>query len=256
MVLAAIGAAFYAQNRANNALRREMADLRAEVRRALATPARSPALGAQGAAAAPNVVLQIEAGDAGGLNRVREAVEALPASRAEMTQLASSAQSALTTDTASAMEPAAAIGEGPRTPASEMRNRGRATPAATIETALWAAFTGNVEVLAGALMFSAEIQAKADGWFAGLAESLRREHGSPEKLIAAVLAREAAELRGMQVLGGNEVSANEVNVRVLVAAGGGRTKEETFVTRRSDGGWKMVPPDEMVEKLARKISDR
>ncbi len=247
--LVAMGAAFYAQNRANSALRREMAELRAEVRRALAAVERSPTASGRELAALPAVVERIDAGETASAAGMRAAMASLPPSAAESTPMAEAAPSA------PPARPSNEIAEGERILAGELKNVGQGTPEATIETALWAAVGGNLEVLADVVMFSPEIKAKADGWFAGLPESTRREHGTPEKAIAATLARDAAELKGMQLQGRTEVAADEVGVRVLLATGAGKTKEETFLTQRAAGGWKMVLPDELVEKLARKFSD-
>lgn len=70
-------------------------------------------------------------------------------------------------------------------PADSWRNRGLATPRATVETALWAAAGGDVAAFEHTLEISAEVRDAAAALLAQLPENGRALYGTPENLIAA-----------------------------------------------------------------------
>ena len=245
--LAATGAALLMQSQANHALRSEMAGLREEVR--LATLAaqsaatRSPA----GARSSAPTAVAVAAPASEDLAKLREEIAALHKSTTTLTQYVQVAQAA------QALAKTSEVVATKLTPASQFRNAGKATPEATTETALWAAVGGDVEALAGALTFTASSKAKADAWFAGLSEATQQQYGTPEKVIALMVARDAETLSGMQVLGQKELGPDDVGVRIRVASNEGKTKDDTFLMHRTPDGWKLVLPDNAVEKFARQL---
>jgi len=139
-------------------------------------------------------------------------------------------------------------------PAGALKNAGQATPEASTQTALWAAVSGDVDALAATLMFTPTARAKADEWFAGMTAGAQQQYGSPEKVIALMIAKDAEALSGMQVLGQKEIGPDNVGVRVRIAGTDGKTKDDTLFLHRSADGWKMVLPDATVEKFARQLS--
>ena len=80
--------------------------------------------------------------------------------------------------------PATLIGGEWQAPA-RWQNRGRATPAATIETALWAAAGGDLAGLQGLLYLDDAVRAKAEALRASLPETSRGVYPSAEHLLAA-----------------------------------------------------------------------
>ena len=141
-------------------------------------------------------------------------------------------------------------------PASAWKNAGRGTPSATAETVLWAALAGDVDTLAGALTMSPEVRAKAEAWLAGMGEGARQQYGTPEKVLALLIAKDAATLSGMQVLGQKELGPDETGVRVRFASADGKLKENDFRMLRFGDGWRVALPDAAVEKLAKQLSGR
>ena len=247
LVVATTTFGIYLAHRDRLAVRRELALIRGEVAalNALARPNAggsapwdSSVLAAVAPAPAPGQ-------DNEDLAKIRRELGSLRESVTHAAELAEAAQSAKESPSAVATD---------LKPASELKNVGRGTPAASTETALWAAFGGDVDTLAGSFVFSPSARAKADAWFAGLSESSRKEYGSPEKVIALLIARDAAYLSGMQILGEKAISANDVGLRVRIASGEDRVKDETFVMRRVQNDWKMVLPDATVEKFARRLA--
>jgi hypothetical protein len=254
VILAATGAAFYLQHADNAILHQEIADLRTDLRQLAATNAAvaaqvrrdGPSNSASGepqsvTAAAPR------ASDGGELTKLREEIVALRKSTTALTQLAETAQAA------QALAKSSDSVATKLTPASDLKNAGKATPEASTETALWAAVGGDVDTLAQTLTFTPTARAKADAWFASLSESTQQQYGSPEKVIALMVARDAASLTGMQVLGQKAIGADDVGVRVRFAAGEGKIKDDTFLMHRSTDGWRMVLPDAAVEKFAKQV---
>lgn len=254
IVLAASGASIYLQSKANDALRRDLAGLREEIRltnlavrsaqtkAAQATPLvpASPATGLAPAAATSSEDLA----------KLRDEISALRKSTTALTQFVQVAQAAQELARTSESIPTKL------TPAAELRNAGKATPASTTETALWAAVAGDVDALAGTLMFNGQTKAKADAWFGTLPENVRQQYGSPEKVMALMIARDAASLSGMQVIGQKQITDDDVGVRVRIAGNEGKTKDDTFFMHRTSDGWKMLLPDAAVEKFAKQLSGR
>lgn len=247
VLLAAGGVAFYGQNRANAELRREIAGLRDDVQRisfaakaTLNAPAASPGMAAPLSAAGP-----VPAED---LAQLRAEIVSLRKSTTVLTQFVQTAQAAQVLAKSSESVATKLI------PVADLKNAGRATPEASTETALWAAVAGDVDALAGALTFTASSRAKADAWFAGLSDATKQQYGSPEKVIALMIARDAATLSGMQVIGQKELGPDDVGLRVRIAGSDGKTKDDSFFMHRAADGWKMLLPDTTVEKFARQLA--
>ena len=144
----------------------------------------------------------------------------------------------------------------PMVPASGWKDAGRSTPEATVETVLFAAMGGDLDTLAQALVFNDAIKAQAATWFEGLSETTRRDYGTPEKVIALMMAKDAGSLAGMQILGQREDGADNVVVRVRIGDDQGKTKDDKFEMRRSSDGWRLLVPDKAVEKYARMVKGK
>ncbi len=177
--------------------------------------------------------------------KLREEVAALKKGTA---QLALQAQAAVQ----------AARGESPiplkLTPAAELKNVGRATASDAVETLLAAAFGGDVETLANSIMLDPAAQAKAAEMFSRLPDASRAEYGSPDKLIALMLAKDAAALSGMQILGQRDVTPDIVGVRVRLATDDGKTKEQGLGFRKTSDGLRLIVTDDIVKKYAGQLS--
>lgn len=249
--LIAAGAMLFLQQQDSAELRREMALLRAELKsdRQNASPparaAKADALPVSAGTVATGGFDQTE------LKKLREDLTALRKSTQEISQFAQMAQTAAALKTLGNSE---ATIPTKLTPADALKNLGRATPESATQTVLWAAVGGDVETLASAFVFTPTAREKANAWFAGLSENTRQQYGSPEKVIALMIAKDAAGLSGMQVLGQKEIAPDNVGVRVRFGSVDGKTKDDNLVMQRSSDGWRMVLPDNAVEKFARQLS--
>jgi hypothetical protein len=241
MILLAVGATFSLQHRSMLAVRSELAELRGEVHQ-LRLAGTAPGRPVSGG---PRTVQAVGLDDVDLSSVMRAEAGATQGNVAPSPPAAVDGAGDMRTGSGMSVVPIGVI------PAGELRNFGRATPEAGVATAIWAAIGGEVETLTDALMFSPELKEKADAWFAGLPEQIQKDHRSPERAIASVLAREAGALGSLQVLGRNETSPDEVVVRARFETLEGKTKEENFLMRRMAGGWGMELPDDFVKKLAR-----
>ena len=250
VVVAGIGLLAVQQHRANAELRTAMVRVQeqlktVEQRVVSATNARGPG----GAEASPAAIVATErpALEQSDLARLREELAALKASTDQLNRFAQQAQAVAALKQADANVPAKLV------PVTELKNAGKATPESAVETVIWAAAAGDVDSLAGAISFNASARAKADAWFASLSEATQRQYGSPEKVAALMIAKDAAALSSMQVIGQRELSANEVGVRIRVADDQGRTKDDNWLMHRSSAGWQLMLPEGAIEKFARQL---
>lgn len=235
------------QQQENRALRREVALLRTEVQ----MMAQSAPRAADGGTHVVREAVRREAptGASDELGTLREEIAALRKSTQALNKFAEMAQAA---QAAKELEKSGGGVATKLVPVTQWKNAGRGSPEASVETALWAANGGDVDTLRGMLAFTDSARAKADAWFAGLSENVRREYGSAENVIALMIARDAAGLTGMQVLGTKEVTPNDVGVRIRFAADD-KTKDDTFLMHRGADGWRLLLPDQAVESFARKL---
>jgi len=149
--------------RTNTELRDEVAMLRLEVRefaQRAATSASFPMMESAAVAAHTGSALSDDNSE---LARLREEIRGLKNSTQALTQLAQEAQ----VRKAEGNLPVTLI------PFSAWKNAGKATPAAGVETALWAAVGGEIDTLADSIGFTASARQKADAFYAGLSEATR-----------------------------------------------------------------------------------
>jgi hypothetical protein len=63
-------------------------------------------------------------------------------------------------------------------------------------------------------------------------------------------------LSGLQVLGQSEIAPDNVAVRLRLGSTDGKTKDDKLLMRRTGDGWRMVIPDNAVEKFARQLGGK
>jgi RNA polymerase sigma factor (sigma-70 family) len=87
-------------------------------------------------------------------------------------------------------------------PLSTWRNAGRATPEAAFETLLWSAFNGDADTLMATYAFTPAAKARLDAWFLTLPPGARAKYGTPERLIAPVVAQDEMWLSRLRTSAG------------------------------------------------------
>ncbi len=157
---------------------------------------------------------------------------------------------------------------------STWTDRGRATPRAAVETALWAAAGGDISVLAAMLQLDDGTLAQATALLAQLPSASRVNYANPEALIASFTAK-SIPLGEAQLVWLHENGPDTAVAGVLLSgypeapdatpperspnappqlAPRPNTKVTYLSLRRSDGGWRLVVPPVAVEKIARDIA--
>jgi RNA polymerase sigma factor (sigma-70 family) len=132
-----------------------------------------------------------------------------------------------------------------------LNNVGRATPRATFETQLWATHRGDVDTTAAAITLEPEARVKLAELLATLPENLRAEYGTPERLMAFVLAGSPHPVGGMQVLGETQEGADSVVLHTKW-----QHEDDTLVHRtnarfqRGTDGWRLVVPTSLADRAA------
>jgi len=228
-------------------LRAEVAGLRTDLQQLAKSQAASAAR-----TAPPPAQVAVVTTEAGAVDEQRAELAKL---REEMAALKKTTQEATRQAQAATQ---AARGESPipvkLTPAGELKNVGRATASAAVETILSAAYGGDVDTLASSIVLDGAALAKAEELFARLPEATRAQYGSPEKLVALMLAKDATGFTGMQILGQRDMSADVVGVRVRFANEEGKTKEQGLAFRKTSDGLRLIVPEDAVKKYAGQLS--
>ena len=174
-------------------------------------------------------------------------LEALRGDHAALLRLRGEIDAAKAVEAAKPRAPS--ILEGPL-PASAWRNAGSATPAAALETVLWAAAGGEVDALAGLLRFDVGVRARVDAMFAGLPDSVRTEYGTPERLIAALTARDVPLGKAKLFVTKADFSGDRRMAMQLYETEGKAPRGVLFSLRPEGGTWGLVVPTSAVEKYA------
>lgn len=169
--------------------------------------------------------------------------------------------------TAVARLPNARTGEPAMIPAAQWTNAGRATPAATVETLLWSGRNGEVDRLSSLLAFDEPVLDQARSLFERLPAEAKLRHGSPERLVALLTARDAT-YEAMQIAATTPIgdvglkrlqeAQPEVTGMVVLQARiqntGQPARIKTLVLREQADGWRLVVPAAAIENYAAQIA--
>ena len=140
-------------------------------------------------------------------------------------------------------------------PASEWKNAGRSTPAASFETVMWAAAGGDVDALSQALALDGVAKTKADALFASLSSDARANYASAERLVAFLTAKDVP-LGKMAVWGQTPHADDEVLLRARVESADGSSRFPAFSLRRAADGWKLVVPESAIDKYTAQLHEQ
>ncbi|HWA24932.1 MAG TPA: hypothetical protein VG734_04585 [Lacunisphaera sp.] len=132
--------------------------------------------------------------------------------------------------------------------ADAWRNRGARDPVAAVETALWAAAGGDLDTLAGLLALDEKAQAAATAFFGRLPEAMRRELGTPIKLVALFTAQ-AVPLGSARIPVKLDQDEQTTLITQLTDAKG--AMRELQITARPRGDqWQLVVPPEAIDRFS------
>ncbi len=123
---------------------------------------------------------------------------------------------------------------------------GQVTPRAALMSVLWTASHGDVDRLADLIEFSGPVRTEADAFFAQLPLASQQEYGSPERVVATLLAgnfpkdAEAAIYEG----GGGNTQSAHVELTIHHAEGDSRTN--VYSLDFTDSGWRLQVPSDVL----------
>lgn len=177
------------------------------------------------------------------LLRLRSEVEAL-----RRNQAPASAPAQATGGSAPAA-PTAPSASNRTVPVEAMGNVGRATPRAAGQTEAWAVQHGDVETAASLLTFAPEERAKLEAVIAALPENLREQYGTPERLMAMVMAGTPRPIAGVQILEEKEQGPDDYVQQIQLKYADGRTRNDELSFHRDADGWKRVVSPATVDRV-------
>jgi hypothetical protein len=120
---------------------------------------------------------------------------------------------------------------------------GRSSPRATIESVLWAASRGDADHPADLLGFAPELRAQAESMFSHLPPASQQEYGSPEKVVATLLAGSfPKDPRASQVFVDREWGEQEASITMSVTHSDGESRMNLFRLHNTPDGWKLLIP--------------
>lgn len=133
-----------------------------------------------------------------------------------------------------------------------LRNMGRATPAAALETAFWAATGGDIDTLVGILALEGDARTAAEQILASLPASVRSEYRTPEHLVALLTAKDIP-LTGIQITPPRKDDPAGTRVLARVPAADGKSRTVAVSLRQYGSDWKLVVPRSAVEKYGQTL---
>jgi hypothetical protein len=156
------------------------------------------------------------------------------------------------------VEASAAALDADLIPASEWKNIGRATPEAALETAMWAAVGGDMDALAEAIHLDPDTRAKIEEAMQGLPERLRGQYGTPERLLAFMVARDipatAMRIAGPEQITQGELPPDVTALKLKTQKPGSSPRVSTLMLQRFDGAWQLDVPPGVINRYLNKLA--
>jgi hypothetical protein len=180
-------------------------------------------------------------------------LERLRADRAAIRRLQSEVSavrtSAETKQQAAAARAAERFAVGQAMPSGEWKNAGAATPAAALETVLWAAAGGEVAALAQRIQFDVAGKRAADALFESLSPAEKAKHAGPAHFLAFLSIRDVPV--GTATVQSWPQAPDYVQpVGLSLAAEGTKSRNVTLVFQRVGAEWKLRATEAAVAKYA------
>jgi len=151
-----------------------------------------------------------------------------------------------------------ALAPGRMRPTSSLHNAGDATPAAALETLLWAKENLDFDTFNHLLCFTDEVQKKADALYAEMPPDQLQQLGltKPSKLVAYSFVGLVRPLSGIQVLEAGQMSPDVAGFRTLMQTPDGGTEHADFVFQHIGGEWYWIFPSNMMDQLPAELDER
>ena len=133
-----------------------------------------------------------------------------------------------------------------------LHNVGNATPAAALESLIWAKENLDVATLSKLFSITPDVKKKLEAIFAEFPEAERTKHGisTPEEMLAFFFAGLAKPYSGLQIAEQHEIDSDNMAFRVVLQLRNGGTNKPDFLFHQSvDGGWQWVMPGGLIDEL-------
>ncbi|MBI2511666.1 MAG: hypothetical protein HYV96_06800 [Opitutae bacterium] len=135
---------------------------------------------------------------------------------------------------------------GPMVKSADWRNAGAATPEAALESFVWAATRGATDELGRLLAVDEAGRAKIADAFAQLSEEARATYGTPEGMLATLIAVQVPQdLSAIGAVNSLNLSNGDIALRTRTERGGAIAKDAVLVFRLTGGRWQLVVPSEI-----------
>lgn len=131
------------------------------------------------------------------------------------------------------------------------QDKGRATPSAAFQTAVWAMTKGVDDALAPLFAVSPAGREKLRTMLAGMTPAMQARFDPPEKIFGLLFATEIFQDDGFKIgLVSKPDSAGQVRLTVLRARNGSKNmQDKLYPFQLGPGGWQLPISDEMVDAL-------
>jgi hypothetical protein len=134
-------------------------------------------------------------------------------------------------------------------PVEQWKHAGHATPTAALETVLWAASVGDVDVLAGSFSIDPVVRTKVNGLLFRLPETIRKDYDTPERLMALLTAGDVP-LGAAQIHDYHALNLGGTALVAVLRDTENRHRAANVTLRQEGEAWKLVVPGEAVDKYA------
>jgi hypothetical protein len=138
------------------------------------------------------------------------------------------------------------------------KNLGRGTPAAALQTAVWAVMNKDDATLASTLSITGPAREKVEALLTRLPSAERVKFPSPESLAVVAITGEILKTDAIAVTGSTFKDASHAVVMLRLPEPGRpqNTKEGKIPMQLGPQGWQIVVPERAIDGVIRRISDR
>lgn len=133
-----------------------------------------------------------------------------------------------------------------------MRNVGKATPAAALQTLLWAAMQGDDQVMTQILGWDPKVRPQAQALIDGLPAETRARYPTPEAVTALVLAKHVLGVPAIHITETTYQNASTVSLTVK----GLTSADQHLPMRLGPGGWQLIAGEPMLKGLGRLLAGK
>ena len=129
--------------------------------------------------------------------------------------------------------------------------RGQASPPDAVESLLWSARAGDVDRLGGLIRFEPSAKKKAEALLAGLPEAARAQYGSPETIVATMIAAQIpTDYSAIATVRETEPDSDSALLTLRVEEGSGAQRDLELKFQREQDSWRLDVPEGVVNRLA------